>query len=92
MLCLQIESFVLEYGSALASGVTTWELALDYFVQCPRYGEPSAVALIESQLQSDDPRTGRKIVRICDKIGLRDMKQAVFESQGQKCLQVQIYA
>ena len=79
---------MLEYASALSSGGTTWELAFHYYACCPHLGEPSAVALLESKMQTDDRQTAQKLMSICSKYGLSDVKTAILQSQGQSCLQV----
>ena len=79
---------MLEYASALASGGTTWELAFDYYACSSHLGEPSAVALLESKMQTDDWQTVQKLLSICTKFGLSDVRAAILESQGQSCLQV----
>lgn len=86
----QVEFYTLEYASALSSGETTWELAFDYHACCPHLGEPAAVTLLESKMQTEDSQTLQKLLRICDKFGLLDTKSAILESQGQYCLQVKL--
>ncbi len=88
---LQIEFYTLEYATALSSGGTTWQLAFDYYAACPHLGEPSAIALLESKMQVDEPQSVQKLLRICSILRLADMKAAILESQGQICLQVQKY-
>lgn len=87
---LQVEFFLLEYAAALASGATTWELAFAYWACCPRYGQPSAIAFLETMLQIQDPKTSQKVLRVCRLYGLADLTASLHEAQGKSSLEVRI--